>query len=55
MENVPYAEVVGLVMYLFVCTNGKLRKFMSCPGKEHWNAMQRNGYLGTRKVQPTMG
>eukprot|EP00253_Pinus_taeda_P029704 PITA_29704 len=47
MSRVPYASVVGSLMYAMVCTRpgiahamGVLSRFMSKPGKEHWTAMK---------------
>lgn len=44
ISNVSYASVVGSLMYTIVCTRpdiaqavGDLSKFMSNPGKDHWN------------------
>lgn len=46
MKNVPYASVVGSLMYTMVCTRpdiahavGVVSRFMSNPGKEHWAAV----------------
>ena len=48
MSRVPYASVVGSLMYAMVCTRpdiahavGVLSRFMSKPGKEHWTAVKR--------------
>ena len=48
MSRVPYASVVGSLMYAMVCTRpdiahavGVLRKYMSKPGKEHWTVVKR--------------
>ena len=48
MSRVPYASVVGSLMYAMVCTRpaiahlvGVLSRFMSNPGKEHWIAVKR--------------
>ena len=48
MSHVPYASVVGSLMYAMVCTRpdiahavGVLSRFMSKPGKEHWTAVKR--------------
>jgi len=48
MSRVPYASVVGTLMYAMVCTRpdiayavGVLSRFMSKPGKEHWTATKR--------------
>jgi hypothetical protein len=47
MAHVPYASVVGSLMYVMVCTRpnishavGVLRRYMSTPGKEHWTTCQ---------------
>eukprot|EP00253_Pinus_taeda_P029114 PITA_29114 len=47
MSRVPYARVVGSLMYAIVCTRpdiahavGVLSRFMSKPGKEHWTTMK---------------
>lgn len=47
MERVPYASVVGSIMYCMICTRPDLAyaisvtsRFMSCPGKEHWQALK---------------
>jgi hypothetical protein len=48
MAHVPYASVVGSLMYVMVCTRpdishavGVLRRYMSTPGKEHWTTVKR--------------
>ena len=48
MSCVPYASVVGSLMYALVCNRpdiahvvGVLNRFMSNPGKEHWTAVKR--------------
>jgi hypothetical protein len=48
MAHVPYASVVGSLMYAMVCTRpdishavGVLRRYMSTPGKEHWTTVKR--------------
>eukprot|EP00253_Pinus_taeda_P020067 PITA_20067 len=48
MSHVPYASVVGSLMYVMVCTRpdiahavGVLRRFMSKPRKEHWTTVKR--------------
>jgi hypothetical protein len=48
MTRVPYASVVGSLMYVMVCTRpniyhavGVLRRYMSSPGKEHWTTVKR--------------
>ena len=45
--KVPYASAVGSLMYAMVCTRpdiayaiGVVGRFMSNPGKEHWNAVK---------------
>ena len=47
MMKIPYASVVGSLMYAMVCTRpdigyavGVVSRFMSNPGKEHWNAVK---------------
>ncbi|GJV77091.1 hypothetical protein Tco_1508675 [Tanacetum coccineum] len=47
MAKVPYASVVGSVMYAMVCTRpyiahavGVVSRFMSKPRKEHWEAVK---------------
>ena len=47
MEKFPYASAVGSLMYAMVCTRpdiahavGVVSRFMSNPGKEHWNAVK---------------
>jgi hypothetical protein len=48
MAHVPYASVVGSLMYVMVCTRpdishavGVLRRYMLTPGKEHWTIVKR--------------
>jgi hypothetical protein len=48
MSHVPYASVVGSLMYAMVCTRpdiahsiGFLSRYMSKPGKEHWTTIKR--------------
>jgi hypothetical protein len=48
MAHVPYASVVGSLMYAMVCTRpeishavGVLRKYMLTPGKENWVVVKR--------------
>jgi hypothetical protein len=48
MSHVPYASVVGSLMYAMVCTRldiahavGVLSRYMSKPGKENWIAVKR--------------
>lgn len=48
MSCVPYANVLGSLMYAMVCTRpdiahaeGFLSRYMSKPSKEHWNAIKR--------------
>jgi hypothetical protein len=48
MSCVPYASVVGSLMYAMVCTRpdiahavGVLSRYMSKPGKEHWTTIKR--------------
>ncbi|KAF5945758.1 hypothetical protein HYC85_015986 [Camellia sinensis] len=47
MQKVPYASVVGSLMYAMVCTRpniahivGVVSRFLSNPGKEHWAAIK---------------
>jgi len=47
MSRVPYASVVGSLMYAMACTRpdiahavGVLRRFMSKPGKQHWTTVK---------------
>ncbi|GJZ80925.1 retrovirus-related pol polyprotein from transposon TNT 1-94 [Tanacetum coccineum] len=47
MAKVPYASAVGSVMYIMVCTRpdiahavGVVSRFMSNPGREHWEAVK---------------
>lgn len=47
MQRVPYASAVGSLMYAMVCTRpdishavGTVSRFLSNPGKEHWNAVK---------------
>ena len=47
MGKVPYASVVGSLMYAMVCTRsdiahavGVVSRFLSNPGKEHWEAVK---------------
>ena len=48
MAHVPYANVVGSLMYTMVCTRlnianvvGLLRRYEETPGKEHWTTIKR--------------
>jgi tagatose-1,6-bisphosphate aldolase len=48
MAHVPYASVVGSLMYAMVCTRpdishavGVLSRYMLTPGKEHWTVVKR--------------
>ena len=47
MRKVPYASIMGSLMYAMVCTKsditfvvGTVNGFMSNPGKEHWVAVK---------------
>ena len=47
MQRVPYASAVGSLMYAMVCTRpdiahavGTVSRFLSNPGREHWNAIK---------------
>jgi hypothetical protein len=64
MERIPYASAVGSLMYAMVCTRpdiahavGVVSRFLSDPGKEHWNAVKWiMGYLrGTSKLCLSFG
>jgi hypothetical protein len=48
MENVPYHQAVGSLMYLMVGTRpdiamavGAVSQYAANPGREHWQAMKR--------------
>ena len=54
MNNIPYASLVGSLMYAQACTRpdiafavGMLGRYQSNPGKHHWKATKR--FLGTFK------
>ncbi|KAL0300300.1 UNVERIFIED_CONTAM: Retrovirus-related Pol polyprotein from transposon TNT 1-94 [Sesamum angustifolium] len=60
MKNIPYASVVGSLMYVQVCTRpdiafavGMLGRYQSNPGIEHWKAAKKvMRYLqGTKDLQ----
>ena len=64
MRKVPYASVVGSLMYAMVCTRpditfvmGTVRRYMSNLGQEHWATIEWIlGYLkDTSKVCLTFG
>jgi len=47
MSKVPYASVVGILMYAMVCTRPDIShamrvvsRYMNNPGKENWMAMK---------------
>ncbi|XP_070015929.1 secreted RxLR effector protein 161-like [Nicotiana sylvestris] len=47
MSRVPYANIVGSLMYVMVCTRpdisqvvGVISRYMHNPGKEHWQAVK---------------
>ncbi|CAA0832918.1 Uncharacterized mitochondrial protein AtMg00810 [Striga hermonthica] len=47
MVEIPYASAVGCLMYAMVCTRpdlahvvGQVCKYMSRPGKQHWEAVK---------------
>jgi len=47
MSKVPYANIVGCLIYVMVCTKSDLAhvvsqvcKFMSNPGKQHWEVVK---------------
>ncbi|XP_057958470.1 secreted RxLR effector protein 161-like [Malania oleifera] len=48
MENIPYASVVGSLMYDQTCTRldisfgvGMLKRYQNNPGMEHWKAIKK--------------
>ena len=48
MDSIPYASLVGSLMYAQVCTRpdiafivGMLGRYQSNPGKDHWKAAKR--------------
>ncbi|KAL7617488.1 secreted RxLR effector protein 161-like [Lactuca sativa] len=48
MQKIPYASVVGSLMYAQVCTRpdisfivGMLGRYLSNPGRDHWKAAKR--------------
>ncbi|GKE97383.1 hypothetical protein Tco_0020734, partial [Tanacetum coccineum] len=52
MAKVPYASIVGSVMYAMVCTRtdiahavGVVNRFMSNPGREHWEVVKKEVVL----------
>ncbi|KAL5739747.1 hypothetical protein ACOSP7_028637 [Xanthoceras sorbifolium] len=47
MTRVPYSSAIGSIMYAMVCTRPDIShavsvvsRYMSCPGKTHWNAVK---------------
>ncbi|KAH9662167.1 hypothetical protein KPL70_024758 [Citrus sinensis] len=47
MNEFPYAQAVGSLMYAMVCTRSDIAyavsvvsRYLSCPGKVHWNAVK---------------
>ncbi|KAL6332866.1 hypothetical protein AAG906_017135 [Vitis piasezkii] len=53
MSKVPYASAIGSLMYAMVCTRpdiahavGVVSRFMSRPGKQHWEAVNRKSTPG---------
>jgi hypothetical protein len=47
MSHVPYASVVGILMYAMICTRldithvvGVLSRYMSKPRNEHWTSKE---------------
>ncbi|KAH9659867.1 hypothetical protein KPL70_024018 [Citrus sinensis] len=47
MNEFPYAQAVGSLMYAMVCTKSDIAyavsvvsRYLSCPGKVHWNAVK---------------
>ena len=63
MSKVPYASAVGSLMYAMVCIRpdiahvvGVVSRFMSNPGKQHWEAKCIMRYLrGTSSLKLTFG
>lgn len=53
MDQVPYANIVGSILYTMMCTRQDIAhvvsfvsRYMGNPGKDHWNALKRVlGYL----------
>ncbi|PON80582.1 hypothetical protein PanWU01x14_001380, partial [Parasponia andersonii] len=48
MSRVPYASVVGSLIFTMICTRsdiaqavGAVSRYMANPGREHWNAVKR--------------
>ena len=48
MIRVPYQSVIGILMYVMVCTRldidqvvGVLSHYMSSPGRAHWDVVKR--------------
>ncbi|GJU60323.1 retrovirus-related pol polyprotein from transposon TNT 1-94 [Tanacetum coccineum] len=41
MENIPYASVVGSLMYLQTCTRPDISRYKSNPGIHHWKAAKK--------------
>ena len=48
MEKVPYASLVGSLIYVILCTRpdisyavGMVSRYQSNPGKAHWKAVKR--------------
>ena len=48
MKNIPYASIVGSLMYAQVCTRpdiayavGVLGRYQSNPGMDHWRAVNK--------------
>ena len=47
MSKIPFANAVGCLMYVMICTRpdivqaiGVVSKYMANLGKEHWNAVK---------------
>src|SRR3954470_12107876 len=47
MNSIPYANIVGSLMYVMVCTRPNIayaislvRRYMANPGKAHWQALK---------------
>ena len=47
MNKIPYANIVGSIMYMMICTRPDIAhaisvasRYMSCAGKDHWLALK---------------
>ena len=57
MSNVPYANLVGCLMYAMVCTRldlthfvSQVYKFMFEPGKRHWEVVDLEAPKGYNRL-----